>query len=504
VTERLSDSVVRRRAKSGVFFVGSWGVVNLAVGFFGSILLARMLVPRDFGIVALGITIMAFAGTLADGGLAGGLIRRERPPERAELRAALGLQLTIMTIPAVVAAAVALLIGGDARVVALMMVALPVGAWQTPGRVVMSRELRIRPLATVEALGVFAYYLWAVGGVLAGLGVWALASAVLVKGVVVAGGVVRTSRLGLPLPTYRGVRALKPVIAFGLRFQAVGLANMIREQGLNSGVAAIGGVATLGLWTLTRRLLEFPLLLFEPLHRVSFPLLSHLRTSRQDPSRLLERTAATTAAASGLVLVSLAAAAPELVPAVFGEQWRPVASMLQWLCAALLIFGPFSVVGVGFLYAAGAPSLVLRATVLHTLTLFAITFPLLPVLGPEAIGIGAVAGATAEAMTLALAIRGRTNARLIGRVLPTLAVAAVAGTLGTLVTTSSTGLLAGVAGGTAGAIAYVAIMLLVRRAVAVDTVRLIADTVRSGLTRDDPSAAAEPSGGDLAPVPVAR
>src|SRR5687767_5946798 len=58
MSDRLSDGTVKHRAKSGIFFVGAWGAINLLVGFGGNLVLARLLTPRDFGIVAIGATLM--------------------------------------------------------------------------------------------------------------------------------------------------------------------------------------------------------------------------------------------------------------------------------------------------------------------------------------------------------------------------------------------------------------------------------------------------------------
>ncbi|MGH3441460.1 MAG: oligosaccharide flippase family protein [Nitriliruptorales bacterium] len=493
--EILPEGVLKHRAKAGVFFVGSWGAINLLVGFFGNIALARMLLPRDFGIVAIGATLLILAGSVSDGGLAGGLIRRERAPDRGQLRTALGLQLTLTAVVAVAAASVGGLFGGSGLVVALMMAALPIAALQMPGRVMLSRGLRFRMLATVDSCGVLAYYAWAISGVLGGLGVWALASAFVVRAFVAALGVIAVSGLGVLLPSYRGAHALRPVIRFGLRFQAVGLTVMARDQGLNTGIATIAGVTTLGLWSLARRLLELPLLMFEPLHRVSLPLMSQMLAARRDPARLLGRGVAVAGTLSGVVLVSMAAAAPELVPAVFGEQWRPVGGVVQWVCAAFLITGPLSVVGVGYLYAVDAPSAVLRATILHTTALFAVAFALLPVMGLTAVGIGAVVGATVEAAVVVRAIRERSTARPLAALIPTLAVAALAGVAGTAVTIGTApGLLAGLAGGLTAAGIYVALLMVFRRAVVTDTLQLVGDAVRSGLSREAPPAGTHEAG----------
>jgi len=485
MSEPLSDNVVRRRAKSGIFFVGSWGVMNLIVGFGGNLVLARMLAPRDFGIVAIGATLMMFSTSIADGGLGSGLIRRERAPDRGELKAALALQLALTGTLALLAAGVGQLVGGAGLVVAVMMTALPIASWQTPGRVTLSRELRFKALATAEAVANLAYYAWAISLVVfADAGVWALASAVVVRALMLAVGVTAVARLAI-LPSFRGAAALRPVIAFGLRFQGVSLAGMLREQLLNLGIAVIAGVGTLGLWTLTRRLLELPALMFEPLHRVSFPVLSHMLAAKQDPARVLDRGVAVASTASGVVLVAMGASAPELVPFVFGEQWREVGQIIPWICAALLVAGPLSVVAVGFLYASDAPSVVLRATILHSLALFAVAFPLLPLVGAQAIGMGSLTGAIVDAAIMARAIQQRSSSRPLEGLLPTLAVAAVAGAAGLATAQlAGTGVLAGIAAGLVAAFVYAAILAAVRRSVLEDTLRMIIDAVRTGVTRE--------------------
>src|SRR5687768_8716026 len=117
----LSRDVLRRRVSSGAFFAGSWGAVSLVVAFCGNLALARMLQPRDFGIIAIGATLTMFGTALSDGGLGSGLIRREETPTRRELRTALGLQLLLTTTLAVGAASAASAFGTSGLVVALMM-----------------------------------------------------------------------------------------------------------------------------------------------------------------------------------------------------------------------------------------------------------------------------------------------------------------------------------------------------------------------------------------------
>ena len=192
----------------------------------------------------------------------------------------------------------------------------------------------------------------------------------------------------------------------------------------------------------------------------------------------MDRGIAIAGTASGLVLVAFAASASELVPAVFGEQWRAAGTIFPFICAALLVAGPLSVVAVGFLYAGNEPSVVVKVTIVHTIVVFAVALPLLPTVGPEAIGMGSLSGAIVDAAIMATAIARRSAARPLRAHLPTLVIAAPAALIGMAVTAGAgTGLVAAIAGGLAAACVYLLTMTLVRRAVLVDTARMIIQAV---------------------------
>ena len=60
---------VRQRSLTGIFFLTCSSFINLVVGFVASLVLARLLTPADFGVVAVGLTAM----------LLGARLRRRRP-----------------------------------------------------------------------------------------------------------------------------------------------------------------------------------------------------------------------------------------------------------------------------------------------------------------------------------------------------------------------------------------------------------------------------------------
>jgi O-antigen/teichoic acid export membrane protein len=213
--------------------------------------------------------------------------------------------------------------------------------------------------------------------------------------------------------------------------------------------------------------------------------MSQLRAAAEDTGPVIERGIRVAGTAAGVVLVGLAAGASGLVPGVFGEQWAETAVAVQWVCVALLVAAPLAVVAVGFLYALGEPSIVLRATVAHTLVLFAVAFPLLPFLGVNAIGVGSLSGAVVDAVILGRAVAARSSARPFRLMAVPIVLGVPSALLGWFATRElGADLAAGLAGGTVASLTYVAAVFVVRRETLLETGSLLLRSVRSGLGRD--------------------
>src|SRR4051794_30251195 len=131
------DESVARRAGVGAAFVAGRTVVAQVIAVGATIVLARHLTVAQFGVLAVGSAISVFAAAFADVGLAAGLIRGRDHPTRRQLRCALGLQLTVFGVVGLVAAVAVSPFGQVAGVTYVMLLALPLMAWQTPARVVL-------------------------------------------------------------------------------------------------------------------------------------------------------------------------------------------------------------------------------------------------------------------------------------------------------------------------------------------------------------------------------
>jgi O-antigen/teichoic acid export membrane protein len=478
----MTGAEVRRRAGTALATMGIRQLAIRGIALAGTVVLAHLLLPRDLGVVAIGTTLAALFTFAGDGGIAAGLIRRPRAPERPELQTFLGIQLAVTALLALATFVIGARNGLVGGVTAIMVASVPVAALRSPAIILFERDLRYRPLVLIDLIDTITYYVWAIATVLAGWGVWGLGSALLVRTAV--GSVVMTfiSPAGFMLPAL-SLSRLRGLLAFGLQYQAVGVIAAARDPALNFGIAAIAGVATLGLWSLVYRILQLPFMVFEVLWRVSYPAMARLLAAGEDATPIMERGVAISGLITGGLLTALVGSTPALVPAVFGEQWSPVTSVIPWAAAGLMFGGPVSVATSGYLYAIGDGVSVLIAVAVDTIIWLALGLLLVRTLGVQAIGMAWFAASVAESIILARRTRRRAPIRVFRSLLLPAAVGAAAALAGwtTTVYLGPT-LISAVAGAAIAGALYAGTMFVIRRSLVMDAIGLVRRSTASVLT----------------------
>jgi O-antigen/teichoic acid export membrane protein len=479
----LSRHELRRRAFSGVFVAFSGGLLNLVLAFGGNLILARLLTPHDFGVVAVGSTVILIASAFAEGGLGAGLIRRPEPPMASELRTLTGIQLAVLTIVAVLVAVVAAPLGTIGAVTALMVFAMPIASLQSAGRVALARSLHLRSIVLLETVGLTTFYLWAISMVgIFDLGVWGLASAGIARAVAGTLAMPVVPAGALYRPTLERMREFREIIAFGIRFQASWIVAVLRDQGLNGTTAIVSSVTTLGLWSLGQRLMQVPLLLQEAIGRVAFPTVAHVLASGEEVKPLIERTARLSGTCFALLLSTFVAIAPAFIPLLFGEKWSDVAVVFPGACLALLVAATAVNPAVSYLWAAGRPEIVLRAAIAYAAVAIVLSAALLPAFGLVAIGVSLAAGAVAESLLIAPALRGLLGASLLPALPAPVAAASSGATVGWLLAGSDLPLaIAGVVAGVVATAITAAVLAVFSRAALVDLSRVATKSLRHAL-----------------------
>lgn len=477
ISAPLSGEEVRRRAAIGAVLISGRTLAVRVLGLGANVVLARMLTPADFGVIAFGLTLTTAAAFLSEAGLGASLIRGPHDVRRGDLQALLGFQLLAAALLGTVVAVVGAWTG-HGGVIAVMALSLPIAVFQAPGVILLERKLAYRALATVEMVQHSSYYLWAAASVAMGAGVWGLASAVVVRAVAGAAGMMVLTPAGRVGPRFNWA-TVRLHLGFGASFQGVGVVALLRDLAVNAGTASISGIATLGLWSFAFGLLQAPFVVFEALYRISFPAMARLLAAGDDPGPMLQRAMSVIGISAGVLIAGLLGTAPAVVPSVFGPRWEPAIAVLPWAGIGLAFSGPISVASTGYLFAMGRPAKVLSAVAVSAVVRLTLSLALLPLIGVKALGIGLLAGAAVEAVALAAAVRRLTRVRIVRAVLPSTCGVIVSAAAGWAVATAvGKTLFSSVLSGAVVLVVYVLFLALVDR----DGMRSSWDRV-SGLLR---------------------
>jgi O-antigen/teichoic acid export membrane protein len=460
----LSSEEIKRRAATGVGLLAGRSVLFKVLGLLGNLVLARLLVPADFGIVALGLVMVGIGQFFADAGVGAALVNRRAPPSLAELGTVAGFQLIIASAVGLVGVGISLAVGGSGSLTALMMLALPLLALRGPILLVLQRQLAFGLRVKIELVEILLYLTISIFLAALGLGAISLVLATIARA---AGGTAvawAVSPSGPIFPRFDFAR-LRPILAFGLRMQASGLVQLGHDAALTAGIGAIAGLTVLGLWGFAWRILQVPYIVFESMWSVAFPAFSRLAQAGEDDLRnVLELTVTTVAIVVAALFTPIVASAPAAVPLLFGDVWSDVSLILPGAGLALVLAGPIGICAQGFLYAVGDATTVVRGSIALAVVRLSVTLVLLSPLGVAAIGLGWLAGTLVEMSVLARATHRRNGARIVRRTLPPSLAGIVGGSAGWVFAEHYGPTLASAAGAAVISFAvFAAVLLLVAR-----------------------------------------
>jgi O-antigen/teichoic acid export membrane protein len=478
-TPVLARYEITSRATRGAISIMARGFGVRVIGMLGNIALARLLLPRDFGMISLGNTIVTFGAFLASGGLGATLVRQPGKLARYELQVVFGFQLAVTVLVASAVTVIGTPLGQAGALTAIMTWSLVIDSGRAANAIPLEREMAYRLVLQAEIIEVFVWNAFAVLAVAVGFGVWGVAAAQIARAL--AGYLSLTLRgpLGFVLPRLNWTRT-RELLSLGAKFQGLQVVLLIRDQGLAIAIAAIGGFEALGVWNIVYRFTTVVIILMESLWRVSFPAMSRLRETGEDLLPVVERAASMAAVVSGVLVVPLAGAAPALVPVLFGSHWTPAVRVLPLAACAVMLAGPISAIAIGYLLSEGRPGIMLRMAVVDGLTSWAVGLPLLATVGVIGLGIGGFASGLVDLVFLTVAVwHGRYRQGFSFTLVPLAAVVAASVPAWIIADALGKDVLALVASVVVGELLYVAIMLVCRRSVVDHTVRLGRRTFRT-------------------------
>lgn len=299
--------------------------------------LARLLSPKDYGLMAVVGVVLSFAAVFADLGVNNAYVQRQGVTQ--EQRSSLfWLNVSMSTGLTLLVVAVSPLFArffGDEHLTPLLMLSASTFVLSALGqqvRMAAEKELDFRPVVFLEIAAAALGFGSAVVAAIAGWGVYSL----------VVGGIV-SATAGTVLAWMFVARGWRPMwrLRIGdvrpfLGFGGASVANDIVNQ-INMTIdLLLGGrlmtAAQLGLYSVPRNLtLQLQFMVNPIITRVGFPLIAQVQSDVARVRSIYLKTLNMTASTNAPLYIGIAFFSPEIVALLLGPKWTESAALLRIL-----------------------------------------------------------------------------------------------------------------------------------------------------------------------------
>ena len=336
VDQAQHSGQVRQRASRGIGWSTIQQIANNGMAFVTYGLLARLLPPKDFGLLAFASVFLAFLQLFVDQGIADAVVQRSetRP---GHFNAAFWFNLTVSTALSVglylASGLIASLVHqpgltGILRGLAPLLVFSALGGIHAS---ILKRRLEFKLLAVQNLVCTMLGGGVAVVCAFSGLGVWSLVFQQLAYAVLAA-IMLWCSEPWRPSFAF-SKSDLKDLAPFAAHITSSAFLDFFNRRSDDFLIGCFLGPVVLGYYSLAYRLLlTFTRLINSPFNNVAFSAFSRLQQNEAELRRFFYHLTRLTGAIAFPVFLGLAAIAPEFLTAMFGQRWLIAAPVLRILC----------------------------------------------------------------------------------------------------------------------------------------------------------------------------
>jgi lipopolysaccharide exporter len=354
--------------------IGCASVLRLAVAIFT----ARILMPADFGVLAVTCAMLAFMDKITYLGVESALVQR-RDINDEDLNVAwtfefirknlLGL-LLILGLPVLVHWV------SDPRFVWVVVIncfMLFISTFRNNGPVVFRRELQFRQIFLLEFIPALVQTLLCIVFLLLWLNIWAILASSVVGGVL---GVALTYRMHPHRPQFVFHWAkLRELFSFGAYLLGNTMIDMIQNQGVVIALTKFSGIVKVGHYD---RASAFSRNIFTQIQgliwRVGYPALSKAHNETQRVDTLLRPLVRHVLLILMPICTLYAAAAPDLIPFALGTKWYQLVPLVQLFCLQASLLFALTPLEIAF-QAIGRPRLGTECQAVGCVTFLGLLYP---------------------------------------------------------------------------------------------------------------------------------
>lgn len=389
---------LERSVASGVAWSFSEKFLTMAIQMVVSIVVARELMPEDFGVMAIMTFFTSVALTIVDSGFSQALIRKSQPSDE-DYSSVLSFNVVTSLVLYVALVALAWPVAHFYELPVIIDIApvlfllLPVNALCVVQTAMLNRELRFKLLSQIIFSASLISGVVAVVMAFMGFGIWALVAQRLLMMAIKAILFWTLHRWRWRVrPSMVSLRSMAP---FSLRLLATDLVASIYNNVAQLFIGKSYSTSALGYYSQAQKLKDLPVLsIVSAVQGVTFPALSRMGDDRE---RLVEGYMRIMRMLSFVIfpiMLGLVAVAPEMFMLLLGEKWMPTVPFFEILALAGLFY-PLGVVSYNILKVLSDGRVILRLEVVKRVIMTLILLYTIPQ-GIESIAWGMSAMAIVE------------------------------------------------------------------------------------------------------------
>jgi O-antigen/teichoic acid export membrane protein len=336
----MSESTGKKAVRA-LAVVGSGKVMEKVLSFGTTLVLARLLSPEDYGIMAMAVIVIGFVDFFNEIGISSAIVQRT-PITQRELdgcfwiSVGLSISLYIITVLAAPLAASAMGAPVLANIVPVLAIGFIFGGVGSVSMGLLRKEMNYRPLVLSNLTAIALQGAVAVALAWAGKGVWALVAGSVVAGIVRTLGIFISARWRPS--AIHGFRDALLVASYGLQITYSRFFYYLSENLDSIIIGRLRGDRVLGLYSMGTALSTIATShITSIVVDVASPLFAKLQN---DTARLSQYTCQITRGLSFLVfpiLFGSAAVADDIVPLALGEKWIELIPAFRILCFAVVL-----------------------------------------------------------------------------------------------------------------------------------------------------------------------
>lgn len=340
---------------------------NQGIQFVIGLILARLLMPEDYGLLGMLLVFISVAQVFVEGGFSSALIRKTSPTAGDystafwfNLLVALGLYVLIFLCSPLIANFYGQpLLAPISKVTGLTIIISAFGIIQ---KTILTKRLDFKSQAK---LNISAIVISGIAGVLfawQGYGVWALVVQSLTKAILVNAGFWVISRWR-PTVVF-STRSFKELFGFGSNLLISGLINAVSENLYAMIIGKLYNAKNLGFYTRANQFQKLPVSsIYGAIGAVTYPVLAEIKDDREKLRGAYRSMIRMVAFVLFPAMVILGMVAEPMIRVMLTEKWLPSVPLLQILCI-VGAFYPLHAINLDILKVKGRSDLFLRLEVI--------------------------------------------------------------------------------------------------------------------------------------------